>query len=87
MTAVEPLAKRGSRLLLSVAEAAEVLGIGRTLAYQMAHRYEASGGAGGLPVIRLGSSCLRVPRWALLELARTGRVVMLPTAGARADAR
>jgi hypothetical protein len=87
MTAVEPLEKRSLRLLLSVTEAADLPGIGRTLAYQMAHRYEASGGADGLPVIRLGSSCLRVPRWALLELARTGRVVMLPTAEAGTDDR
>jgi hypothetical protein len=34
MTAVEPVAKRGSRLLLTVTEAAGMLGIGRTLAYQ-----------------------------------------------------
>jgi hypothetical protein len=29
-----------------------------------------------MPVIRVGG-CLRVPRWALLELALTGRVVRL----------
>lgn len=63
-------------LLLTVEEAAAVLRIGRTLAYSLAHRYEESGGVAGLPVIRLGS-CLRVPRWALLELACTGRVVAL----------
>lgn len=63
-------------LLLTVEEAAEVLRIGRTLAYSLAHRYEESGGVTGLPVIRLGG-CLRVPRWALLELACTGRVVSL----------
>ena len=63
-------------LLHTVEEAAGVLRIGRTLAYELARRYEASGGVAGLPVIRLGS-CLRVPRWALLELARTGRVVAL----------
>ena len=64
---------------MTVTEAASVLGIGRTLAYQLAHQYEATGGTEGLPVIRLGSSCLRVPRWALMELAHTGRVVTLPT--------
>lgn len=63
-------------LLLTVEEAAAVLRIGRTLAYSLARRYEESGGVVGLPVIRLGG-CLRVPRWALLELARTGRVVAL----------
>jgi hypothetical protein len=63
-------------LLLTVEEAAGVLRIGRTLAYALARRYGTSGGVAGLPVIRLGN-CLRVPRWALLELARGGRVVSL----------
>ncbi len=63
-------------LLYTVEEAAELLRIGRTLAYKLARKYEASGGREGLPVIRLGN-CLRVPRWALLELACNGRVVSL----------
>jgi hypothetical protein len=50
--------------------------IGRTLAYALARRYEETEGADGLPVIRLGN-CLRVPRWALLELALNGRTVPL----------
>lgn len=62
--------------LLTVEEAASVLRIGRSLAYQLSGEYEASGGLSGLPVIRLGG-CLRVPRWALLELALCGRVVRL----------
>ncbi len=62
--------------LLTVEEAAGVLRIGRSLAYQLAREYDATGGVSGLPVIRLGG-CLRVPRWALLELALTGRVVRL----------
>lgn len=62
--------------LLTVEEAARVLRIGRSLAYQLAREYEVSGGVAGLPVIRLGG-CLRVPRWALLELALYGRVVRL----------
>jgi hypothetical protein len=62
--------------LLTVEEAAGVLRIGRSLAYQLAREYDATGGMSGLPVIRLGG-CLRVPRWALLELALTGRVVRL----------
>ena len=62
--------------LLTVEEAAGVLRIGRSLAYQLAGEYDATGGVSGLPVIRLGG-CLRVPRWALLELALTGRVVRL----------
>jgi len=60
--------------LLTIKEAADVLRIGRTKAYALAAEYEASGGTSGLPVIRLGG-CLRVPRWALLELVLTGRVV------------
>ena len=40
--------------LLTMEEAARVLRIGRSLAYQLAHEYEASGGVSGLPVIRLG---------------------------------
>jgi hypothetical protein len=40
-----------------------------------------------MPVIRFGPGCLRVPRWALLELATTGRVVRLCDAPvARAEA-
>jgi hypothetical protein len=62
--------------LLTVEEAAGVLRIGRSLAYRMAHEYLATGGTAGMPVLRFGS-CLRVPRWALLELAATGRVVRL----------
>ena len=62
--------------LLTVEEAAGVLRIGRSLAYQLAGQYDATGGVAGLPVIRLGG-CLRVPRWALVELALTGRVVRL----------
>jgi hypothetical protein len=45
--------------MLTVCEAAAVLRIGRTLAYQLASRYLA-GEAGGIPVVRIGG-CLRVP--------------------------
>lgn len=62
--------------VLTVEEAASVLRIGRSLAYQLAQEYDASGGLSGLPVVRFGG-CLRVPRWALLELAHCGRVVRL----------
>ena len=62
--------------LLTIDEAARVLRIGRSLAYQLAREYESSNGDDGLPVIRVGT-CLRVPRWALVELVRTGRVVSL----------
>ncbi|MEM8621484.1 MAG: hypothetical protein AAGF73_17375 [Actinomycetota bacterium] len=63
--------------LLTLSEAIKVLRIGRSLGYELARQYLASGGTSGLPVIRLGEQCLRVPRWALLELATTGRVVRL----------
>ncbi|MGH9099237.1 MAG: helix-turn-helix domain-containing protein [Acidimicrobiales bacterium] len=46
--------------VLTVEEAAKVLRIGRTSAYQLAHRFEATGGEEGLPVFRLGEQ-LRVP--------------------------
>lgn len=64
------------QLMYTVEEAAALLRIGRTLAYALARRYEASGGTAGLPVVRVGNK-LRVPRWALLELAVNGRVVNL----------
>jgi len=63
--------------LLTVEEAAGLMRIGRSKAYALAHEYLNSGGTAGMPVIRFGPGCLRVPRWALLELALTGRVVRL----------
>jgi hypothetical protein len=63
-------------VLLTVEEAAAELRIGRTLAYELARRYQATAGTDGLPVLRLGG-CLRVPTWALAELISTGRVVCL----------
>jgi Helix-turn-helix domain len=62
--------------LLTIDEAAEEMRIGRSLAYVLAHRYEATDGHDGIPVLRFGS-CIRVPRWALVELLTTGRVVRL----------
>ena len=59
--------------MLTVSEAARELRIGRTLAYQLVAVFEA-GDPAGLPVVRLGN-CLCVPRWALDELIRYGRVV------------
>ena len=62
--------------VLTVEEAADVLRIGRSLAYQLANQYLSSRGMIGMPAYRLGN-CIRVPRWALIELATTGRVVRL----------
>src|ERR671917_525712 len=53
---------------LTVEEAAAVLRIGRTAAYELARRYRATGGAEGLPVVVLGR-LLRVPRMQLEALA------------------
>ena len=58
--------------MLTVAEAARELRIGRTLAYQLATAFLA-GDPTGLPAVRFGS-CLRVPRWALDERIRHGRI-------------
>jgi hypothetical protein len=48
-------------LVLTVEEAARVLRIGRSAAYDQTALYQATDGAAGLPVVRLGRS-LRVPR-------------------------
>jgi transposase len=53
--------------VLTVEEAAKVLRIGRSAAYEQARRYVETGGAEGLPVVRLGRA-LRVPRHALVRL-------------------
>ena len=84
MTSLESMQQAsGEPLLLTVIEAADELRIGRTLAYQLARRYLASNEREGLPVMRVGSN-LRVPRWALLELLSTGRVVSLRDAASAA---
>jgi excisionase family DNA binding protein len=59
-TQVQNSAETSNRLVLSVAEAAELLGISRALAYELAAR-------GELPTLRLGRRIV-VPRVALLSL-------------------
>ena len=63
-------------MLLNVEEAARVLRIGRSKAYEMTTLYVTSGGTQGLPVLRMGD-VLRVPRFALREYLTTGRIVQL----------
>jgi excisionase family DNA binding protein len=58
----EPMAS--DRLVLTVAEAGELLGISRAFAYELAAR-------GDLPVIRLGRRIM-VPKVALLRLVEFG---------------
>ncbi len=54
--------------LLTVPEAAKFLRIGRSAAYELARRFEATGGAEGLPCVRIGDRLLRVPIDALREM-------------------
>jgi excisionase family DNA binding protein len=53
--------------LFTVQEAARVLRIGRTSAYELVRRYLATGGAEGIPALRVGH-LLRVPRHGLEHL-------------------
>ena len=63
-------------IMLTVDEAARVLRIGRSKAYEMAATYTSSLGTQGLPVLRLGD-LLRVPKFALHEYVTTGHIVQL----------
>ena len=58
--------------LMTVEEAADVLRIGRSLAYQLARRWVQSNGAEGLPVI-LAGRCMRVVKHLLAEIVRGER--------------
>jgi len=54
---------------LKVEEAARILRISRSAAYELANAYLATDGQTGIPVIRLGRS-MRVPKAAIEALAR-----------------
>ena len=63
-TAAQQASGAGWPDFLTIEQAATILRIGRAAAYALAHRYLATDGAEGLPVIRIGKQ-LRVPRIAL----------------------
>jgi hypothetical protein len=76
MSAVDDVAELAELpLLLTIRRAAKVLGICPAKAYEMAHRYEATG-CEGLPVIRL-DKLYRAPRCAFAVLVLTGQVVTM----------
>lgn len=68
------------RNFLTVDEAAAVLRIGRTAAYEATRRYRATDGAEGIPVYKVGGT-LRVPRHKLEEIA--GGPIEIPADRAR----
>lgn len=57
--------------VMTIEEAARVLRIGRSAAYEQARRFISTGGAEGLPAVKLGR-CLRVPRQALSRMLELG---------------
>lgn len=64
----EPPEAIPTKAFLTVEEAAAVLRIGRTAAYALTRQWRATGGAEGLPVVRVGR-LLRVPVHQLERLA------------------
>ena len=61
-------------LLYTVEEAAGLLRIGRTLAYELVQRFESSEGREGLPAVRVGH-LWRVPREVVLQILLGSRTV------------
>ena len=56
---------------MTVEQAAEVLQVGRSKAYELTVEFEATGGRSGLPFVRLGRQ-KRVPRNAIARLMDVG---------------
>ena len=63
--------KSGERAFLGVREAAAVLGISNSAAYELANAWLATEGRTGLPAVRMGRRIL-VPRAAMDRLAAVG---------------
>ena len=82
MSSLEEFVESEEHPLLTMREATTILRIGRSLGYQLAREYLNSGGTSGPPVRCFSEKCYRVPRWALVELVTTGRVVRLRDAEA-----
>jgi excisionase family DNA binding protein len=61
----------GERAFIRVREAAVILGISKSAAYELANAWLATEGRAGLPAVRMGR-CILVPRAALERLAAVG---------------
>jgi excisionase family DNA binding protein len=63
--------KGGERAFVRVREAAVILGISKSAAYELANAWLATEGQAGLRAVRMGR-CILVPRAALERLAAVG---------------
>ncbi len=63
--------KSDERAFVRVREAATILGISKSAAYELANSWLTTGGRAGLPAVRVGR-CTLVPRAALARLAAVG---------------
>jgi excisionase family DNA binding protein len=61
----------GEPAFVRVREAAVILGISKSAAYELANAWLATEGGAGLPAVRLGR-CILVPRAALERLSAVG---------------
>ena len=63
--------KSGEPALVGVREAAVILGISKSAAYELANAWLVTEGRAGLPVVRMGR-CILVPRAPLERLSAVG---------------